>query len=365
MLAGGPSAGWVCRLGRFSLPAGRALFRRRSSCRVGGGGLRSSPVSASRRWRGGRRRFGSRFSWSWPCPAAVGLVAASLACAGGVLWLVPLRFPWSVFVVRALSPPLVGGVLWRPASWPPSPPLAAAWPLGVASALIGLFSLPCLPPRPAACLFLLRLALVALGPAPLRLWARFWPPPPLASRFAGGLVAGLASPCAAAWLAAPRPWSALWPRLALALCLSAWWRRRRLSAFGRRRLGLRLVRARGRRWPWPLASVCLWSFFRLAGPGPRRPGRPVRGRRLARRPGRPAGAGGLRPASLGFFSVAFVSARWVLARLVGLFFCRVARVSAPRWASGGPAPCWRAACAVWRAYLPLAAVRPNSLAIET
>ncbi|KKM93080.1 hypothetical protein LCGC14_1211910, partial [marine sediment metagenome] len=192
---------------------------------------------------------------------------------------------------------------------------------------------------------------LALAPRPL--WARFWPRPPLAPPCVGGLGGGLASPCAAAWLAAPPLWSAPWRPLAPMRRLLAWWLAPALAGWPPRRLGCRVALVRGRRWPWPPASVCLSSFFRLAGRG-RRPG-PALGR-LA--PGPAPGAGGLRPASLGFFSVAFFLARRVLLPWWAFFLpcCAwlVASVSTPL----GRAPRgWCAACGVWRAYLPLSAVR--------
>ncbi len=316
-----PRGGWLGgRFWRFAL--GRAavcsVFVRCCACRGVCFRRRGRPLRAGLVWppaaclpRCGRP------------PPAVWSVRGFRACGGGACLV------WSVFAVRAPCPlAFRRRFLWR-RFWL----LAVAWPWGVASARIALFFLPCRLPRSAVCWFLRLLArgpwpAVWLALAPRPLWARFWPPPPPALPSAGGLAGGLASPCAAAWLAAPPLWSAPWRPLAPMRRLLAWWRRPARLACVRRRRGRRVALVRGRRWPWPPASVCLSSFFRLAGPG--RPPGPALGR-LA--PGPAPGAGGLRPASLGFFSVAFFLACWVLLPWWAFFLpcCawRVASVSTP------------------------------------
>lgn len=112
--------------------------------------------------------------------------------------------------------------------------------------------------------------------------------------WSGGRGAGLLCPFVAAWPRAPWPSCAPWPG-----------RRRRCSSVSRRRLALpgcplglagrRRGRAPGRRWRWPLAWPCPWSWFARR---PRRP-RGGRGRRCLWPLVCPGGCCGRRPRRCG------------------------------------------------------------------
>ncbi len=371
-----PAAGRrrVCRVARWLVAGGRAwrvaVCRRPvAGCGVGfGRGLWRRPVGCALLWpllvrvcAGGGFPVSGRCPVFCPplgrpspgclprvrrCPPPVRVVGCVRAGCGGASWLAPrVLAPLWASVAPVASPP--GGALWPRPPLPPPWPLALAWLWGVAGARIGASRWPCLLPWPAVCPCSPPSALVALARVRRRPWGPCWPWPPPVWPCAGGLAALPLCRCAAAWLRAPPPWCVPWPRRGLAPRLLAWWRRRALSAWPRRRRGRRRVRVRGRPWPWPPVWACrLWFFLSGLLPSPCRPGRAV-GRAVLVPGVAGLGAGGLRPASLGFSSVLGFVARWGFAP-PGLFFCVVVvgltRPSGPRWRFPLSRPAGRAVC---------------------